>query len=807
MARNYADLSPYDFELLVRDLLQAELGLRLETFPPGRDGGVDVRLHRDGSEQLIVQCKHTPGKRFSEIKGQLEREAKKVSGRFTATYMLVTTGSLTRANKIEITKIFKGVNLKEPEIWGVDDIENLLRRHPSVEQKNFKLWITSTATLQMLLHSAIYQRSSGLIDHALNQAHKYVHTEAFPISLEMLEGHHVCVISGEPGIGKTTLAEMLILHHIAEGWQAYVASEDVSDIDKVWRPNEKQIFFYDDFLGQNSLTDKLNKNEDGRLAQIIQRMKRDPSKRFVLTTREYILRQAAQVYEPLRRISAVNDDRFILKLDHYTPGQRALILYNHIYFSKLSLVARQSVIEGQLYRKLVNHRNYSPRLIELITATYEDSSSPGQTFAEYAHSGLEDPEHLWNIIFEYQLSESERNLLLVLATFPTDVLQDDLQEALAGYESVRCVRNTTSREVLSALKRLQGTFVTTMQRKIVADDELGESLATLVRFSNPSFNDYICRSLVLNPRELTPIIEGCQFFEQLETIWQWHLGLFAKSYHAHKIEEQINLTSERVIPILSPRGLAAALHRTMSRNSCQIPGTQIVNLTVRRKRFYAASRDASILKMHSDSNFSLLTNQEIEQIIERLERRVQADPETFPIDTYATRSILSLLMRSGARVAQLVRLRDQAYEVITSDMSTPDEYDEAWRLLTLEGFPLFAELEEKKNALRDEFLAFVKDWDRVKSEEAASGSECENAIEEVASAGHTLGIPYEIRTPLLDEVREQFDDEHDRHFEEYYQGSSSQNSSLRDVLNEASDKRSVDEIFETLRWGESSTDG
>ena len=69
-----ACLSPLDFELLSKDLLEAELGIQLENFSEGRDGGIDLRyaparatgrtafspVARNAPQappQLIVQCK------------------------------------------------------------------------------------------------------------------------------------------------------------------------------------------------------------------------------------------------------------------------------------------------------------------------------------------------------------------------------------------------------------------------------------------------------------------------------------------------------------------------------------------------------------------------------------------------------------------------------------------------------------------------------------------------------------------------------------------------------------------------------
>jgi len=54
---DFRSLSPIDFEILARDLLQKQLKLTLESFKAGRDSGIDFRYARAKGD-LIVQCKH-----------------------------------------------------------------------------------------------------------------------------------------------------------------------------------------------------------------------------------------------------------------------------------------------------------------------------------------------------------------------------------------------------------------------------------------------------------------------------------------------------------------------------------------------------------------------------------------------------------------------------------------------------------------------------------------------------------------------------------------------------------------------------
>lgn len=73
----FQGLSPRDFELLVRDLLQAEIGVRMESFSSGPDGGADIRYAK-GTDNLIVQCKHYPHNDWASLKRALAAEVPKV---------------------------------------------------------------------------------------------------------------------------------------------------------------------------------------------------------------------------------------------------------------------------------------------------------------------------------------------------------------------------------------------------------------------------------------------------------------------------------------------------------------------------------------------------------------------------------------------------------------------------------------------------------------------------------------------------------------------------------------------------------
>ena len=75
---DFHQLSPQDFERLVRDLLQAQRSEQLESFKTGRDGGIDLR-YAEGPCKLIVQVKHYVRTGFAGLIRDLKKENAKIA--------------------------------------------------------------------------------------------------------------------------------------------------------------------------------------------------------------------------------------------------------------------------------------------------------------------------------------------------------------------------------------------------------------------------------------------------------------------------------------------------------------------------------------------------------------------------------------------------------------------------------------------------------------------------------------------------------------------------------------------------------
>lgn len=415
---DFKTLSPYEFELLVRDLLQEELGVMLESFKSGRDKGIDLRYSPSREEKLVVQCKHYAGSGYQILFSHLQREeATKVKALQPTRYLLATSVGLTPGNKEDIKSLFDPYCSSTGDVYGREDLNNLLGRHPQVERKYFKLWLTSTAILQRVLQSSVFNRSEVEAEAIKRKLKYFVTTESLARAKGILEESHYCLITGIPGIGKTTLAEILIVDYIADGYEAIRVTSDIAEAYATYRPSNKQIFYYDDFLGQAGLEEKLSKNEDQNILRFIEAVRHSSNTRLIFTTRDYILKQAEATYE---RLGAANLDtkKFVLELSDFTELQKAEILYNHVYFSDLPEEHKADLLQDKNYLKIIRHRNYNPRIIEMTTGFAAEPERVGEAYTETFLRNLEDPSRVWEHAFSRQISEAARHLLLVLLSLP-----------------------------------------------------------------------------------------------------------------------------------------------------------------------------------------------------------------------------------------------------------------------------------------------------------------------------------------------------------------------------------------------------
>ncbi len=562
-------LSALDFELLSKDLLEAELAIQLENFSEGRDKGIDLRyapvqgsgrtvfnLALVGTAQkppeLIVQCKRYSS--FANLKSDLKnKELAKITKLNPARYILTTSVSLSPQQADELKEVLSPFVQSTGDIYGRERLNSILTKHQEIERRHIKLWVTSAGVLDAMINAGTHMISREEVERTVAAAKLYVRNTSFDEALAILKQQRVCIISGLPGIGKTTLARMLLLYFYDRKFDVVKIAGDISEARAVGYHNKPRFFYYDDFLGQTAQADKLNKNEDQRLLDFMAGVRDSKDSVFVLTTREYILNQARLHYEKLAREKF--DHRIcIIDLSKYSRRIRAQILYNHLHFSKLPRTHLEALVAKRGYVQVIDHSNYNPRLIEYLTDLAwigEVSSSDYLTL--FLHK-LDNPVEIWEHAFRNQLSDRARHLLFIFTTLPTESRLGDVEQAFTSFHNSLCARFGIAHSVTdfkSALKELDGTFAATRK----AQDQV------LVRFQNPSIRDFM-QNLLLGGELLEEVIASLSFFEQAK-------------WFVETLREETPQVSREELTRHIPQ-IVDALQRLIYANSCSISvvGTQ-----------------------------------------------------------------------------------------------------------------------------------------------------------------------------------------------------------------------------------------
>lgn len=540
MSQNYdfKNLSPIDFEELCRDLLQKELNITFESFTEGKDSGVDFR-YSDGTNLIILQSKRFTKDNFSSLETELKKEVSKVKALNPTRYILMTSFGLTPLNEQTILALFSPYMHSTTDIYGKNDINNLLGKFEDIERKHYKLWFDSTSILSHLLHSGSYNKSSDKLQKIKDKLKIYVLNESYNNAIDILNQNNYCVISGVPGIGKTTLADILSFQYIQQEFEFLFISNNISEAWELLKKDTKQLFYFDDFLGRNFLEDRLEKNEDDSLISFIEYIKKDKSKKFILTTREYILNQAKHTYKKLDN-GDLELAKCTLDLGNYTKLIKAKIFYNHLFYSDLNFEYIDAILKNKTYKTIIEHRNYNPRLIEFITKKNIEQLSSSDEYPNFLINKFNYPESIWKEAFE-KLSNSAKCVLYVLSISSDEILFNELNQAYNKfYKNMAKEYNfsITPLDFDSAIKELDNNFV-----KINMDDDR----QSIISFHNPSIRDFLITLINLNNSIKEILIDNLIFFNQIFYAFKNQNKKTEYIFDKHKVDTNNDLEKKLAI--------------------------------------------------------------------------------------------------------------------------------------------------------------------------------------------------------------------------------------------------------------------
>lgn len=118
-----------------------------------------------------------------------------------------------------------------------------MAEYQETEKKYYQLWFPSVNILNQqlfdIVNSTLLSRSKIRYDDILKEKDIFVETEIFKKTILKAQKNRVVIISGEPGVGKTTLAGQVALfymgkYHSKSFIDAFSVQDPVHSIDNSW---------------------------------------------------------------------------------------------------------------------------------------------------------------------------------------------------------------------------------------------------------------------------------------------------------------------------------------------------------------------------------------------------------------------------------------------------------------------------------------------------------------------------------------------------------------------------------------------
>lgn len=485
---NLKDLDNDCFEQLIVDLHSHKTGQVFSKTNPGKDEGIDGYSFNKNNLVTILQAKHYDNK--NNLNGVMKEEKIKINSLHynVNDYFLYTSCKLQLKDKQKILEIMNP-NIKSiNNVFDYNDIIQLIHSTPMVELKYYQLWIPSSTVMFWSLENIVdrifnrktYAEKEQRLEEKKSLIERYVEDKNLSKALEHLEKNNVLIISGLPGVGKTTLANIVCNIYENKGYE-FAPINNIEDYYNLkYLKKKKYIIYFDDFLGSidYKIKDEL---EAKKIINVIERILTNQNIKLVITTREFVLNQAKEKSEAFKDIN-FSLNKLVIAIKDYNNYQKLLILIKHLEFYEITKNQIEHFLEDNKVLDIIKHKNYFPRTIDNTISLNKDTNKIN--IADELILNLKDCTRIWETIFENGLESIDISILLLLYFSTGKLTIESISEKMNiyGFDKLYIKERVKYLERKMCLLKLQKNKNGNLE----------------ILFADPSIQDYLKKYIIDN---------------------------------------------------------------------------------------------------------------------------------------------------------------------------------------------------------------------------------------------------------------------------------------------------------------------
>ena len=339
------------FQDLVGHIFDEVMGQTLQQFADGPDGGRDGAFYgqwtsdkgEDLSGSFTIQCKHTSKSKKTLPDSVIDKELPKIERLsqegLADNYIFVTNHALTGGKAQNAQKCFIDAGAKCAFVYGAEWINKKIVSHPVLRRFVPRLYGLGDLT-QIVTHQA-HRQTLTVLRNNVSDLKCFVSTEAYRRSANALYKHGFVLLLGEPGSGKSMIANLLALSAFDENKLQALKLYRPEDLNHLYNPDDPgQFLWVDDAFGVTQHDPSRALEWNYRLPLIKTAI--DNGALVVFTSRDYIF-NAARNYLKNSFIELFEDKQIVIKVEKLTENERQMILYNHLKCGDQPYIFRKTV--------------------------------------------------------------------------------------------------------------------------------------------------------------------------------------------------------------------------------------------------------------------------------------------------------------------------------------------------------------------------------------------------------------------------------------------------------------------------------